>query len=219
MKREVILSLSLAVVSLALLSPKPMEAQSATGPAAATDDTNPSMAQQEADEMVPVQIVLEKGLDARKIQPGQQFKARLDNTVHLKNGPELPHGTVLVGQVATDDLQMQGTSKLALRFTDAQLKDGKDIPIKATIVAVDPSGNLSPNGTPADEVNSVWDHSMLQIDQVGALSGVDLHSRISSPNSGVFVTTSKDDVKLGAQSRMTVAIAARQGGQANPAGE
>jgi hypothetical protein len=219
MKCEAILSLSIAVTSLALLSPKPVQAQSATYPSTSMDDTNQSTAQQVADEMVPVQIVLERGLDAKKIQPGQQFKARLDDTAHLKNGPELPRGTVLVGQVTTDDLQMQGNSKLALRFTDAHLKDGKDVPIKATIVAVTPSGELSPNGAPVDAGSGVWDHKMLQIDQISAFSGVDLHSRISSPNSGVFVTTTKDDVKLGTDSHMTVAIAARQGGYATPAGE
>lgn len=51
---------------------------------------------------------------------------------------------------------------------------------------------------------------MLQIDEIGALSGVDLHSRIASKNSGVFVSTKKDDMKLSAGSEFALAIAVRK---------
>jgi hypothetical protein len=49
------------------------------------------------------------------------------------------------------------------------------------------------------------------------MSGVDLHSQIDSQNSGVFVTTKKDDVKLGRGSNFSLAIAAEPGAQTNPA--
>ena len=38
-----------------------------------------------------------------------------------------------MGQVATDNMQPQGKSTLALRFDQARLRDGKVIPIRATI--------------------------------------------------------------------------------------
>jgi hypothetical protein len=210
MRCETVLSLSLAVASLALFSPRPAQAQMT---ADSPSDSASQAAQQEADEMVPAQIELLRGLDARKIQPGQQFRAKLDGTVHLKNGPELPRGTVLEGVVANDDLNMKGNFKLALRFTQADLKNGKTLPVKATIVAITSNGDdLGPNGEPTSDGNDVWDSHTLQIDQISALSGVDLHSRISSANSGVFVARTKDDVKLAPLSHMTVAIAAQQAG-------
>jgi hypothetical protein len=42
---------------------------------------------------------------------------------------------------------------------------------------------------------------------VGAFHDVDLHSSITDANSGVLVSTKKDDVKLVAGSRLSLAIA------------
>jgi hypothetical protein len=168
--------------------------------------------------MVPAQVALENGLDARKAKPGEEFRARLDHTVHLKNGTELPHGTVLIGEVTTDDMQTKGNSRLALRFTKAELKDGKTIPLKATIVGVQPPDWDSPSGE--DQTYQLpWSDHTLQVDQEGVLSGVDLHSRIASNNSGVFVTTKKDDVKLSAGSELTLAVAQQNPQQASRSGD
>jgi hypothetical protein len=211
MRSEAVLSLSLVVAFLAFFSPKPAQAQSSADRQSTYGNAGQVSAQQEAGEMVTAQIELVHGLDAKKIQPGQQFRAKLDGTIHLKNGPELPRGTVLEGVVAKDDLNVNANSKLALRFTQADLKDGKTLPVKATIVSITPNGDdLGPNGAPNSDGSDVWDSHTLQVDQISALSGVDLHSRISSANSGVFVTRTKDDVKLAPSSRMTVAIAAQR---------
>jgi hypothetical protein len=208
MKRDVLATFALAVVSAALLATQPAAAQnSAYSPATSSNDS--SAAKSEAAEMVSAKVALLKELDAKKVQPGAPFKTRLDDTIHLKNGTELPHGTLLVGSVTTDNLQAPGKERLALRFTEAQLKDGKTFPIQAMIVGV----GLPQDTGDAQVDNSVplpWDASMLQIDQVNAISGADLHSRIASDNSGVFVATKKDDVKLPQGSQLTLAIAALQ---------
>jgi hypothetical protein len=136
--------------------------------------------------------------------------------VHLKDGSELPRGTALVGTVAADNMQQYGAkSILALRFTQAQLKDGKTIPIQATIVGVAPPMTTDSWDQGAGEaVPDPWNGSALQIDVVGVLSGVDLHSRIDGRNSGVFVSTKKDDMKLAAQSQMSLALTAGSGSTA-----
>jgi hypothetical protein len=160
--------------------------------------------------MVPATAMLLETLDARKMQPGADFKAKLDNKVHLANGPELPSGSVLVGTVVNDDMNIHGNVKLAVRFTEAQLKDGQTVPIKATIVGAytDPQEAASVyNGYTAEPSNS-WTNGTLAIDQVGVTSGVDLHSNVDSTNSGVFVTSRKDDIKLGRGSDIDLAIAA-----------
>lgn len=160
--------------------------------------------------MVPARAALVENLDADKTKPGSRFEATLSKTVKLDNGPELPEGTVLLGTVATDDMNVKGTSKLALRFTEAKLKDGMVVPIKATIVGVYKPREDNFQGypvAPGDQVPNSWNDGTLQVDQIAVLSGVDLHSKIASMNSGVLVSTTKDNMKLSAGSEFALAIA------------
>jgi hypothetical protein len=202
MKSEASISLSIAFCFLALLLPTNALALSSKSlPAMQTSQDGAG--ESEAMQMVPAEAVLLKTLDARKAEPGQQFRVMLSSNVHLKNGTELPRGTELIGTVAKDDMRASGASRLALRFSQADLKNGKVIPIKATIVDVyhtDDVVGLDPNS---------WTPSVLQIDQESAESGVDLHSKIADSNSGVFVATKKDDVKLPRGFGIALAIAAQ----------
>jgi len=205
MKNAAALSLSIAVASFALFSPKFAQASNSDNAPTSNIVMTPAAAQQEANLMVPARVALTANLDGRKVQPGERFQATLGDTVHLKNGPALPRGTVLIGMVATDNMQASGASRLALRFTEAQLKNGKVVPIKATIFGVFPPEDDSLS----DEASNIWDNSTLGVDQVAALSGTDLHSNIASANSGVLVSAKKDDVKLSRGSQLTLAIAAQ----------
>ena len=142
MKCETALPLSIAAVSLFLLFPQIGQARSVEGrnlaSATVTQSAAPIAGENEAKLMVPAQGVLVQRVDARKMQPGQQFRVKLSDTIQLKSGPELPNGTDLVGTIVTDHMKVNGTSRLALRFTQAKLKDGTVVPIKATIVEVLP---------------------------------------------------------------------------------
>jgi hypothetical protein len=214
MKRAGVFPLAIGVACLAFVGPSfaqsqygastPANSASADSNHSASANSNSTAGQQEATTMVPAEANLARSLDAKKMQPGKQFTAKLTQTVHLMNGPELRRGTILVGTVSTDDMQLSGNSKLALRITEARLSDGKTIPIKATIVGILPSG------TPVYSDSNPWTRDTLQVDQIGVLSGVDLHSRVAGQNSGVFVSTKKDDVKLQAGSEMMLAIAPQQ---------
>jgi hypothetical protein len=212
MKHGNFFAILIAAASLVVLTPQLVCALNLNSGAAGNTAMNPSSntpaAQHEAAQMVYGQVHLVKALDARKAQAGQQFETVVDGTIHLKDGTELPRGTTLIGQIATDQMHPNGTSRLALRFTQARLKDGKMVPIRAMIAGVAhpayDEGYMSDNSAPP-----VWTQSMLQIDEQGALGDVDLHSRIAGANSGVFVTTKKDDVKLAAGSQLSLAIAAR----------
>jgi hypothetical protein len=153
-------------------------------------------------------------LDAKKTKPGDEFRATLRATVQLKDGPELPAGTVLIGVVATDDTQMSGDTKLALRFTKAVLKDGTAVPIKAIIVGVFEPESEDAQGNPVapgDQARHLWNEQSPGVDEIGALEGGDLHSRISSSNSGVLVSTTKHDVKLKWGSEIAMGIAPQAG--------
>jgi hypothetical protein len=215
------IALSVAAFSFALVSPNFAEGQNAQNRETAQAQQgamNASRGHNEAMQMVPARAALVKTLDARKARQGEQFQAKLSQTVQLKNGPKLPSGTQLIGVVGSDDMQNgeNGTSKLALRFTEAKLKDGKVVPIKATIVGVFAPEAVNSEGynvAAGDQQPNSWTDGTLQVDQIGALSGVDLHSKIASKNSGVFVSNKKDDVKLKNGSELTLAIAANPNSQ------
>ncbi len=195
------LAIATAVLSL------PLAGVAQNSSAQNTQDNSGSQMQStgmgEAMRMAPADAELSRNLDARKDHPGSPVRAHLTQTVHLKNGPELKSGTILIGQVVADDMQQQGTSRLALRFDQAQLKDGKVIPIKATITSIFlPQSGYYPSTPPPNS----WSDQTLRIDQINVVPGVDLHSNIASRNSGVFVSTKKD-VKLGAGSDIQLAVA------------
>jgi len=163
-------------------------------------------------DMVSAQGALTDNLDAGKAKPGDPVRVKLSNKVKLKDGTELPAGTAIVGEIATDDMQVSGVSKLALRFTKAETKDGKVVPIKATIVGIYPPESQDAEGNPirpGDEITNGLPRHADSVDQIDALPGVDLHSKVTSSNSGVLVTTTKKhDVKLkrGSEIALTVAV-------------
>jgi hypothetical protein len=215
MKREAAVALSTVAVSLFLLLPEIAQATQSSQPE--QNVTAPLAGKHEAMLMVPAQATLTDNLDAGKMQIGQKFRVKLGETIHLKNGSELPHGTILIGTIDTDHMQVNGRSKLALRFTQAELKNGKVIPIKATIVGVfppDPGFNVGYDNRAAN----TWNDEVLQIVQPDVLSGVDLHSNVASSNSGVFVSTKKDDMKLRVGTVIELAIAADEAGAQNANG-
>jgi hypothetical protein len=167
-----------------------------------------STGQHEAMRMVAVRAELMRSIDTQKDQIGSAVQAKLVQKATLSNGTELLSGTILAGKVTADDMQHQGKSKLALRFDQAELKDGRTVPIKATIVGFYGPGSVSGNNSAGsgDQVPNSWNDGTLQMDQINALGGVDLHSKISSRNSGVFVSTKKDDFKLKSGSEIQFAV-------------
>jgi hypothetical protein len=166
----------------------------------------------EAQRMVAANAELLDTLDAKDMHAGSTFKAKLSKEATLNDGTKLPIGTVLMGRIAADDMQMQGTSKLAVRFAQAQLKDGKIIPVKATIVGIAPPATADGQDNPemaGNQVPNSWTDGTLQVDQLDVVNGVDLHSSIKSKNSGVFVSKTKDNVKLDRGTEIQLAIAQR----------
>lgn len=207
--------LTLTVLSLSLAMPALAQSQAQSDNY--QDQVQPLHGEHEAMRMVPAQAALKTKLDAAKLSPGSTFEAVLSRKIQLQNGPTLPEGTVLLGSVATDDMNINGTSKLALRFTQANLKNGQQLPIKATIVNIYQPDDTSDQGypvQPGDQVPNNWNDGTLAVDQIDVVSGVDLHSRIASMNSGVLVSTRKSDVKLREGSEFALAIAARPADQA-----
>jgi hypothetical protein len=181
-----------------------------SSPAFARDESQ--SAAQVASKMVPAEASISKTLDITKDRVGDAITARLSDTVHLKNGPKLPSGTELIGNITNDDMNVSGKSKFALNFTSAKLKDGQIVPIKATIVGIFRPQSTSYMGVPipaGTQVPNNWTDRTLQVDQIDVLNGVDLHSKISSQNSGVLVSSKDNDMKLHPGTELALAIAER----------
>jgi hypothetical protein len=165
--------------------------------------------------MVRARASLAHTLDAATDQPGSQFHATLNDTVHLDSGVVLHSGDTLLGKVVTDDMNTTGKSRLAVRFTEATLKNGQTVPIKATIVGLYRPGELTNNADDlSEQIPNTWNDGTLDLDEVNVVKDVDLHSRIASSDSGVFVSTKKNDVKIPGGSEIALAIEA--GGNAGP---
>ncbi len=170
------------------------------------DNTDSPAAVSAVAQMAPAQAVLAQELDTKNARPGQQFKAVLSDTVHLKSGVELPRGTTLVGTIANEGAPESAKTVLALRFTQADLKTGKTIPIEATIVGIAPPADNLGDSSSEQMPPEAWDGAEMQFDLIGVLSNVDLHSRIASENSGVFVSATKSNIKLVERTQMALAI-------------
>lgn len=212
MTRPILLPLSIAALSFAMMLPASaqMGSQNNSAGSQSSDSSQQPRGTHEAMRMVRARAIMQRSLSADKDKVGSEFEAKLSRNVQLHNGPELPSGTILVGKVAKDDMNVSGTSKLALRFTEAKLKDGQTVPIKATIVGLFHGPNSDPEGfeegsTP--DVPNTWNDGTLEVDEINALPGVDLHSKISSRNSGVFVAKDKKNMTIDADRELALAIA------------
>ena len=173
------------------------------------DNGNSAKERREASDMVPAHAALENTLDTKNCHIGQQIRAKLGENVQLKNGPKLPNGTMLIGKITQVETQPKNV-KLAVRFTQAKLKDGTTVPIRAMVVAIArPSSGMN-FGNPSTPARDLWNRNTYQVDQIGAVSGADLHSKINGRNSAVISSDKKNDVKIDAGSRLDMAIAKQQ---------
>jgi hypothetical protein len=186
----------MAALSLAIWAPTVLSAQSDTP----------------ATQWVGASAGLITTLNAKDAHAGQQFEARLPHKVRLKDGTELPGGTLLIGKIGTDDVNVQGRSKLVLLIDEARLKDGKTVPVKATVVSIyrpGPEGGeyYMSNGMDPAAPNP-WHNGVTKIEQLDALHNVDLHSNLNSSNSGVLVSKAGDNIKLKSGTEFALVIAA-----------
>ena len=212
MKREFLIAFSAAAL-LFFCSPL-THAQSQNAQSTSTNGNSSARAQEEASQMVPAHATLEQTVDAKDYHAGEQLRARLGEDVQLKNGPNLPNGTVLIGEVSAVSTQA-GSSRLALRFTQARLNNGATVPIKAMIVAIEAASLPPVDGeSSAVPTRDLWNSHVYRVDQVRAVSGADLHSSITSRDSAVIVSPKKNDVKIGEGSRIDLALAEQSKGNA-----
>ena len=150
-------------------------------------------------------------LDAKSARQGQPVEAKLDGSVKTDQGVKLDKGTDLKGTVTNVEKSSNGgPSSITLDFNQAQLKDGKTIPVKVTVVAAYPPSAGTQAMYGVNEVGSAPRHINPQDkfdQQPGQLRHIALHSQVQGNNSGTF--EEKDgNVKLAAGTYLQVGIAA-----------
>ena len=88
-------------------------------------------------QMVQVQAQLDNTLDTKKAKQGEAVTAKLEENVQIPDAQALPKNTVLEGHV--DQVQAsehKSDAMMVVTFDKAKLKDGQELPIKATIIAL-----------------------------------------------------------------------------------
>jgi hypothetical protein len=104
--------------------------------------------------LVGVRATLDKTLDARRVKVGEVVNARPEAKVHIADGIDIETSSRLVGRVdIVEPSTGQGNSAITVTFDRVLLKDGRQIPIKATILWIgQPPSLLNPTevSAPAD---------------------------------------------------------------------
>ena len=162
--------------------------------AAAAQDASPNLS------LVEANAVLEQRIDAKAIKQGDVVHAKLTDKVRFTNGTELPRGTELIGHIDTVSDE-SGSTSLAWTFDKAQLKNGQNVPLKATLLGV------YRGGTTQGE-SSVTLAATTTVDQVAGDLPFSLHSAVQSSNSGTLTSTHKD-LKLSQGTQLQFAVAAQ----------
>jgi hypothetical protein len=160
-----------------------------------------------------------KPIDSQTAKQGDAVTVRLDGNV-TADGVKLPKGAQLIGKIA--DVKASpakgSPASVTVVFTSAQLKDGKQIPIKATLVAAYPATaveDLSTSAVPApDSVPEAF-----KVDQQpGALPGIALKAAVKDPDSGTF-TKQNGNFTLKAGTHLQLAVAPAAGASTTNAAE
>lgn len=175
-----------------------------------------------AQSLVGVTTRLDQTLDSRSAAAGQGVTAKLDQTVKTPDGVKLPRGTELLGKVTdVKAAQNAGTASVTVTFTSAKLKDGKEIPLKATLVGAYTAGEgddaaygAQTMAAPPSQIAA--DDTFNQ--QPGALKHVSLTSAVKNPDSGTFTST-EGNFRLAAGTYLQLGVAPTPGGSTTNAAE
>jgi hypothetical protein len=104
--------------------------------------------------IVGVRARLQKSLDAKKAKEGDTVEANPEAKIHLADGVDLDNHSRLLGRI--DKVQPSvggGDSAISVTFNKVRMKDGQEIPMKATILWIGQAPNsLNPTvvSAPAD---------------------------------------------------------------------
>ena len=161
-------------------------------------------------------------LNSQTAKVGEPVTAKLDRSVKIANGDSLPKGTELAGNLsAVQSAEGRSAASVSIVFTVAELKSGKKIPIKATLLRAYPP-SVNSNSGEGDELadpTPAQVSSEYAVDQEpGALHDIALNAAVANPNSGTFSKKS-GNFKLASGSYLEIGVAPAGAGNATGAAE
>lgn len=88
-----------------------------------------------------VEARLEKAIDARKNKPGDEVIAKTTQATSSNDGVAIPKGSKIIGHVTEAKAKQKGESEssVGVMFDHALLKDGRQVPLNASIQAISAS--------------------------------------------------------------------------------
>ena len=162
--------------------------------------------------LVSANAELMQSLNSKSTRPGWSVRAKLTSDVNNNGQTELPKGTVLLGnvkQVQNGNANGMNKSKIGIVFNEARLSNGREVPIKATLLAAYPP-QMTGVAENASSYMIVQPHRIPNDQKVqqdpGTLSHVMMKSNVQSNLSGVFLSK-KHDINLHQGTRLQLAIA------------
>lgn len=168
----------------------------------------------ESTELTGVTARLDQTINAQTARQGERVEAKLDHTLKSNTGLDLPKGTELVGQVSrVQTSENGGPSQISLVFTNAQLKDGKQVPVKVMLVGAYPASAGGDGGYGQQTMGPAPQHIGPQhkVEQeAGVLNHISMMASAQGHNSATF-RDEKGNVKLQQGTYFQVGIAPQNG--------
>lgn len=130
---------------------------------------------------------LDQTINSDSVKPGQAVEAKLDQTVTTGDGVKLDKGTELMGTVSDSAPSAHhGPASVTLQFTKAQLRDGKQIPVKVTLLGAYPAAQGDEATYGQSMIPSAPRHVDAQQTIVQQGSSAELKSSVQGEYSGTF---------------------------------
>ena len=106
-------------------------------PSAVAQSTAEGAAPAHVVQMVNLIATVDKNIDTKKAKAGDPFDAKIATAGKLDDGTDVPIGSVLEGHVdSVTPSEKKGDSVLTVTIDKLAIKNGKEIPVKATITHV-----------------------------------------------------------------------------------
>ncbi|MGB6868313.1 MAG: hypothetical protein WBD93_01785 [Acidobacteriaceae bacterium] len=176
--------------------------------------TQQNMEQQQSWNLVGVDAQLQQGLNTKNARRGQTIEARLYRSVETANGTRLHRGTALLGKIERVQASTNhGPAVLSVVFTKAQLRNGRTIPVKVTIIGAYPADEalliIEGDRTIPPAPRHIGDKASFD-QEPGSLHRVSLHSAVQNSDSATF-REKRGNLKLYDGTFLQIGIASSQG--------
>ncbi|MES2219734.1 MAG: hypothetical protein V4587_02065 [Acidobacteriota bacterium] len=172
--------------------------------------------------LVSANAQLARGLNSDSMHEGQTVMAKLTSDVKTEGSTELPKGTVLLGTVKQVQNQIAdgNGAKFSIVFNEARLSNGREVPIKATLLAAYPPVPIGmapgPSSYMIKQPHRIPSDQKVQ-QNPGTLGHVMLQSAVQSDVSGTFLSKNHS-INLHRGTRLQLAIAPETDSMSNASG-